>query len=574
MKRFPKSDAVDIMIFSEGTYPYVKGGVSEWIYRLITGLPEFRFGVCFIGASEYVDGRKMEVAYEFPPNLVHLETHWLFDFDEKKDAHKREGSKEGFAAVAKLHEALKENRRSIPKELQDLSFYLQTVTFEDFLYSMRAWEYIQGQYLKNCPDIPFIDYFWTVRNIHKPIWILAEIASRLPKAKLYHAPSTGYAGFAAALASYDTKKPFLLTEHGIYTRERKIELLAADWVVFNKPHLLQEAEEYNYVKRMWIDFFDKIGLFCYNRANYIFSLFSGARQIQIDYGADANRCMVVPNGVKIEPLKATMQKRVDPPRPVISLVGRVVPIKDIKTFIRAIKIATLQNPAIEGWVVGPVEEDPDYVRECQQMAIALGLNSQMQEFEGNKSKLSHGELERREDLKIKFFGHSDVKEIFPKSALQTLASISEGMPLVILEGFAAGVPCVATDVGSCRDLVYGGIDKADKALGKAGEIVGIADPEALARNYLELLNFDNGKWQQAQSVALQRVERYYQEEMMIDAYRHYYKEGIGRSWQEVYESLYSYIKPSDVPCAMQRTVRFTIERFSADLCEYGKKEER
>jgi len=30
------------------------------------------------------------------------------------------------------------------------------------------------------------------------------------------------------------------------------------------------------------------------------------------------------------------------------------------------------------------------------------------------------------------------------------------MPLVILEGFAAGLPCVSTDVGSCRELIEGG----------------------------------------------------------------------------------------------------------------------
>ena len=572
MSEFPKSEEVDIMIFSEGTYPYIKGGVSEWIYRLMNGLPEFRFGICFIGGSEVVDGKKMEISYDFPKNLVHLQTHWIFDFDEKKEAHRREGSKEGFEAVAKLHAALRSNKDAIPKELEKLDFYLDEVTFEDFLYSMRSWEYIQQQYLSNCPEVPFIDYFWTVRNIHKPIWILAQIAKTLPKAKLYHAPSTGYAGFLAALSSYDSSKPFLLSEHGIYTRERKIELLAADWVAFNKPHLLQEAEEYNYVKKMWIDFFDKIGLFCYNRANYIFSLFSEAREIQIDYGADANRCRVIPNGVKIEPLRATMQRRADPPKPVISLIGRVVPIKDIKTFIRAIKIATIQNPQIEGWVVGPVEEDPDYVRECQQMAIALGLNSEIQEFEGNKSKLSHEELERREDLKIKFFGHSDVKEIFPKSALQTLTSISEGMPLVILEGFAAGVPCVATDVGSCRDLVYGGIEEADKRLGKAGEITGIADPDALARSYLRLLEFENGLWLDAQKVALQRVERYYKEEMMIDAYRHYYQEGMGRSWEELYDRLYMFIEPVRVPCAMKKMARFEIVRYVTKPCKETEEE--
>ena len=55
---FPKSDHVDVMLFSEGTYPYVRGGVSAWLLQLIKGLPDYTFGVCFIGAQEMVDGKK------------------------------------------------------------------------------------------------------------------------------------------------------------------------------------------------------------------------------------------------------------------------------------------------------------------------------------------------------------------------------------------------------------------------------------------------------------------------------------------------------------------------------------
>ncbi len=102
-------------------------------------------------------------------------------------------------------------------------------------------------------------------------------------------------------------------------------------------------------------------------------------------------------------------------------------------------------------MVGAVDEDREYVAECQQMAVSLGLKSELQIFDGNKTDMTPQEIEDSAD-KIKLFGHSDIKKILPKSALQTLSSISEGMPLVILEGFAAGVPCVATDVGSCRDL--------------------------------------------------------------------------------------------------------------------------
>ena len=47
----------------------------------------------------------------------------------------------------------------------------------------------------------------------------------------------------------------------------------------------------------------------------------------------------------------------------------------------------------------------------------------------------------------------DVKQIYPRIDVLVLTSISEGLPLVILEAAAAGVPLVSTDVGACRELL-------------------------------------------------------------------------------------------------------------------------
>ncbi len=535
---FPKSDEVDIMLFSEGTYPYVKGGVSSWLLQLMKGLPDYTFGVCFVGATPMLDGKLMEISYEFPPNLVHLEVHYLFDNDTKMKPKRVKGSKKGFEAIATLYKSFKSDDNIIPEMLQNIDFYTKDVTFNDFLHSERAWEFLNKTYLENCPDVPFVDYFWTLRNIHKPIWILAGIVEQLPSTKIFHAPSTGYAGFLGALASYTRNKPFLLTEHGIYTRERKIDMLSADWIEYKKPSLLQQPEEYNYIKRMWVNFFDKIGVFCYHRSNYILSLFSGAQKIQVAFGADAKRTMVIPNGVDVDGLMATMKNRDAKPRPIVTLIGRIVPIKDIKTFIRAIKIASETIPDIEGWLVGAVDEDREYVVECQQMAISLGLKAKMQVFDGNKTDMTPEEIQNNGDT-IKLFGHSNIKEILPKSALQTLSSISEGMPLVILEGYAAGVPCVATDVGSCKDLVEGGINEEDIAIGIAGAITGIANPAALAKEYIRLLSFGNGEWEKAQHAGLTRVQTFYRQESFLQDYRELYDKAKDKSWDELQDALES-----------------------------------
>lgn len=557
---FPKSDHVDIMLFSEGTFPYVRGGVSSWLAQLMQGLPQFTFGVCFIGAQETVDGEPLKICYSFPSNLKHLEVHYLFSENSTPSPTKRKGNKRGFETIKELYKGFKQGSSVMPEMLQDISFYSNEVTYEDFLFSKKSWDFIDNIYTKNCPDVPFVDYFWTLRNILKPIWILADIVAHLPKTKVFHSPSTGYAGFAGTLASYHTKRPFILTEHGIYTRERKIDMFSADWIEFKKPSLLQQPEEYNYIKKMWVSFFDRIGVFCYNRANYTLSLFNGAQKIQIDYGADYNRSYVIPNGVDVEALGATISQRLEKPKPIITLIGRVVPIKDIKTFIRAIKIASISIPDLEGWIVGPVEEDMDYFNECQQMAVSLGLKSKRQAFENNKSDMSMQEIENHKDT-IKFFGHSDIKQILPKSALQTLSSISEGMPLVILEGFAAGVPCVATDVGSCRDLIEGAIDDEDKAIGMAGSIAGIANPEALATEYIRFLDFSNGQWQQAQDAALKRVNKYYKQELFLGEYAEIYTQALQSGWQTLQKNVYPYYTPKSLPFPRTKVRRFDIVRY-------------
>ncbi|WP_345981023.1 GT4 family glycosyltransferase PelF [Sulfurimonas sp. HSL3-2] len=499
-KYIRKSNNVDVMLLAEGTYPYIGGGVSSWIAQILDGMKDIKFGVCFLGSLESDYG---DLKYELPDNLVHLEVHYIFE-ENTPDVKKTSGNKKAFETIEKLYASFKDKSVPIPEEIKNVDFYLNDMTFEDFLYSKRAWEFINKIYFKNAPDVSFIDYFWTLRDIHKPIWTLAKIVKHFPHMKVLHAPSTGYAGFLGTLASFDRDIGLVLTEHGIYTRERKIDMLSAEWIDFKKPALLKQPEEFNYIKKMWIEFFRIIGEFAYKRAELVLSLYPEAQKIQIALGADAEKTRVLPNGVNVNVLKATMKNRTENQKPVISLIGRVVSIKDIKTFIRAIRITANHIPDVEGWVVGPMDEDKEYFTECKQMIESLGL--------GNN---------------LKFLGFRNIKEILPHTSLLTLTSISEGMPLVILEGFAAGIPCVATDVGSCRNLIEGGLNDEDKSLGSAGAITSIATPGEIAKQYIRFLT-DEDAWDKASAVAQSRVEKYYSQEIFLKEYHDIYMNLINK----------------------------------------------
>ncbi len=497
MSNIPKSTTVDIMLVCEGTYPYIRGGVSSWIHQLILGLPHFSFGIIFIGSrpEDYSD-----ILYTLPKNLRHLEVHYLYE-EKKFLPKKRKGNEKAFKALSSFYQEINSDSVKMPNELKNIDFFISKLTKEDFLYSKESWNFMKRIYEKNAPDIPFIDYFWTLRNIHAPIWKIAHIVKNMRKAKVIHAPSTGYAGFLSLLSANDKEIPFILTEHGIYTRERKIDMLSAKWVSYHTPTLLEDAPiEMNYIKQMWVKFFEKIGALTYNRANHIISLYPGAREIQIAYSAPREKTMVIPNGVDMPRLNALVKKRVTRIPKVITLIGRVVSIKDIKTFIRAIAITKKHIPDVEGWIVGAMDEEPLYAKECEEMVNSFDLKEN-----------------------VSFLGFQKIDDILPKSGLLTLTSISEGMPLVILEGFAAGLPCVSTNVGSCQDLIYGALDEADIAIGKAGATTPIANPLALAENYIRFLE-DEVLWKKAQQNALKRVETYYQEHQFLARYDALYRE--------------------------------------------------
>lgn len=123
-----------------------------------------------------------------------------------------------------------------------------------------------------------------------------------------------------------------------------------------------------------------------------------------------------------------------------------------------------------------------------------------------------------------FHGRVNVVEWFPKVDVQVLTSISEGQPLVILEGYCSGLPCVASDVGSCRELLEGRTPE-DKALGAAGIVTGIGNPEQTAQGIIKILQ-DPELHQAMSQAAHQRVRRYYDHDQMVQTYRSIYQDAI------------------------------------------------
>ena len=379
----------------------------------------------------------------------------------------------------------------------------EPITEKDLQHHRLAWESIRKQYLEAPEGLDFNHYFWTVRSMHGPLFVLSKIAENAPPAKRYHSVSTGYAGFLGSLLKKQTGKPLLISEHGIYTKERELDLAQVNWIPEEyDPFRVGLNDQMSYLRQVWIRFFQSLGRMTYATADEVFTLYEGNRQRQLRDGAAEDRLRIIPNGVAIGPYAAVRRAADAPVPPVIALIGRVVPIKDIKTFVRAMRIIRAKLPDAQGWLVGPEDEDPIYTHECKLLVESLDL----------------------EDAVI-FKGFQKPADIFPQVALSVLTSVSEGQPLVTLEGFAAGIPSVSTDVGSCSELIFGACED-DKAMGAAGDIVPMASPTEFAEAVLKLLS-DTEAWRRASKAAIQRVETYYADDQMIATYRDVYEAHSG-----------------------------------------------
>lgn len=499
--RVTSAATADVCLVLEGTWPYVRGGVSGWVHQLILGLPEVTFNVLFIGGQRRAYGERR---YTVPANVLRIDEVFLEDAWLERPG-RRKAPKVAQADMDTLYRYF--HHPEAPTAALGHQWLEAVVagrlSLEAVRSSRASWNAATEDYLAHCEDPSFVSYFWTVRAMQAPLLLLAETARQLPRARMVHTVSTGYAGLVASLLGQRWGCGSVLSEHGIYTKERKIDLAQASWIAESSDQALNVAlaSGHSYIRTLWIRFFERIGSLVYDHTDHIIALYEGNRQRQLQDGARAERTRLIPNGIDLPQWASALEQRAPGIAPVVGLIGRVVPIKDVKTYLRALRGVINARPEVQGWIVGPEDEDPEYVAECRSLVISLGLEG-----------------------KVLFRGFQRIQEILPQLGLMVLTSISEAQPLVILEAWAAGTPVVSSDVGSCREMIEG-VGSEDRALGVAGEVVPIADPQATAGAILALLG-DAPRWHQAQATGLARVRRYYTEALMLDQYRQLYRTAL------------------------------------------------
>ena len=207
---------------AEGCYPFVVGGVSSWVHSLIQLFPKTEFIILAIAANRSQRGK---YAYELPQNVSAVYELYLDDVDwgGSKKRHKHRLKKEQYQALRSLllDQDIEWNVLFDLFRKEDVSLNALLMG-EDFLNAVKEC------YNLKYSQIVFSDFLWTMRSIYLPLFLTMQ--TELPKADLYHCVATGYAGVLGAMAKHFYGSRLLISEHGIYTREREEELIKAKWV--------------------------------------------------------------------------------------------------------------------------------------------------------------------------------------------------------------------------------------------------------------------------------------------------------------------------------------------------------
>lgn len=469
-----------ICLVLEGSYPYVRGGVSTWAHSFIRAQPETEFVLWTITDLE---NKKGKFKYKLPANVVEVHENFLstsLDLKLKKNPNIHLSFEE--------KDSLRALIQCAPPDWEVLmsSFHLRPTRAAEFFLSEEYLSILKDLSRDRYPFAGFKDLFWTIRSMFLPL--LHLISQPMPEAALYHSPSTGYAGVLAALAAKKHDKPFVLTEHGIYAREREEEILRSDWVV-------------PYFKDLWISMYFLFSRFSYEEADRVTSLYHHASLMQQEMGCPSEKCEIVPNGIDF-PKYASVPIKPENDTVDIAAIVRFAPIKDIKTLIYTFSRLKQIFEPVKLHILGGVE-DEDYYRECRDLILYLGL----------------------EDILIP--GNVDIISYLEEIDFTVLTSISEGQPFAILESLAARRPVVVTDVGACRELVEG---QEGDLFGHAGICVPPMHQSELLGALLKLCQHPD-KAREMGNIGQKRVETYYTKEKMVDNYLDVYKKVIDQ-WQE------------------------------------------
>ena len=211
----------------------------------------------------------------------------------------------------------------------------------------------------------------------------------------------------------------------------------------------------------------------------------------------AGRIEVIENGVDIDafknadPLPLHQLYNIDDSNILILSVGRLETIKGQQYLIRAMAEQSLKALPVHLILVGEGSQKNELIRMAEQLEVSDRIN-----FLGSRQ---------------------DIPELMASCDLFVIPSESEGLPFVLLEAIAAGLPVISTEVGGIPAII---------GENERGVLVPPCKPDALSAAIQKLLN-NKGKAHQISINALQFLHANYSQQAMLIKYKRIYEKLLG-----------------------------------------------
>jgi glycosyltransferase involved in cell wall biosynthesis len=460
-----------VTMLTEGTYPYSTGGVSVWCDQLIQGMPDTDFRVIAITGS----GQE-KLAWKVPSQVTEVTSLPLWGPVPRGRAPRGARRSAFLAAYERFLLSLldPEQERHFAPELYTLAGFARQGSLSAALREEASLRLLADvwhrPHLAVSAARPSLHDALTATDLLEHA--LRPLSALPPQRGVTHAVSGGLAALPGLLAKHLYGTPLLLTEHGVYLRERYLGYRTG-------PHGWP-------VKALLLSFFRLLAEETYAEAALVTPGNRYNRLWEEHGGTPPERIRTVYNGVDPSAFPAAGP---EPELPTLTWAGRVDPIKDLETLIRAFLLVRQELPDARLRLFGGTPQGGEAYRlRCEALAADLGAADAVT-FEGRVA---------------------DIRDAYAAGSVVMLSSISEGFPFTLIEAMSCARATVSTDVGGVREGV-----------GDTGLVVPPRDPEAMAAAALELLRDPARRRDMGERARLRVIEQFTLRRT-IDAFRDIY----------------------------------------------------
>ncbi len=494
------SERLSVLLETEGTYPFVGGGVSTWcdiLVRELNGLQgetdkRVDYHVCAITGDpnvklkyQLMDNVKQLIhvplwGTEEPAEFILPDVPFSDIYQRKQDTTPQIIEEKFIPLFRRFLEGMEEIEPDMTpygRTIHELYHYFQQYDYVESFKAQQVWEVFQHEMLRPYRERPDDFLPEEMPNIYDLttalLWLnklLMILNAPIPNTDVTHATIAAFVGLASVIAKLEYGTPMLLTEHGVYIRERYIHVSATDLTYF--------------LKRFLINLSALMSRLCYAYADQISPVCNFNQKWERLYGVPEEKLLTIYNGVNPKLFVPGPKPEKSQGRPTVVAAARIFPLKDILTMIRTAAVVRQTIPDVRFTVYGSLTADPPYVEKCRALIA---------------------ELELEETFELAGY-HNEPAKIFVEGDISILTSISEGFPYTVLESMSCGRPVVATDVGGVREALEG-----------FGVVCKPGDPADLAAGVIKLLQNDEQR-QTLGRKARNEVLAKYRTSRSVDAY--------------------------------------------------------